>query len=296
MLFRSNRGRDVAVSNDGKWLAVASNKVTLYGASTLDYLWSHDNECNSVSFSPDSRQLVSGNVGEVKVLDVRTGRRVKSFRHENVQKAVFSHDGTRVLSGEYAPSLREPSLIHLSASFSGTCRLWDLSVEEQEDPVRSVKFSENGSLLAIRQSVNLEMWETSTWKCLWSVQCEADYINFSPGGLQVLAGTKVYDVRAGGTLGDDRHVLESMYDHVHLVSDELGKWECSWCMRSFEKKGEYWFNHSDRWLSIVEEHGLQHVFQFIEDYGNIRDIKGCQSYVAFVCHDELLVLDTSPQV
>ena len=165
--------------------------------------------------------------------------------------------------------------------------------EEEEDTVGSVKFSEDGSFLAISRSTNLELWTTSTWDRMWSVQCEADHINFSPGGLQVLAGNKVYDARMGGTLGENRHVLESMYDHVHLVSDGLGKWECSWCMRSFLKKGEYWFNHSDRWLWIVEEHGLQRVFHFLEDYGNIRDIKGCQSYVAFVCDGKLLILDTS---
>ena len=92
---------DVAVSNDGKWLAVAADS-TLYDASTLDRIWSHDRCSEFISFSPDSCQLVSANRinGKVSLIDVPTGNLVKSFRHANVRRAVFSHDGTRVLSGE----------------------------------------------------------------------------------------------------------------------------------------------------------------------------------------------------
>ena len=95
-----SRGRDVAVSRDGKWLAVASSKTILYDASTLDCIWSHDIECNSVSFSPDSHQLVCGHSGGVQLLNVQAGSRVNSFQHESVQRAVFFHDGTRVISGK----------------------------------------------------------------------------------------------------------------------------------------------------------------------------------------------------
>ena len=90
----------VAVSHDGKWLAVASSKTILYDAGTLDCIWSHDNVCNSVSFSPDSHQLVCGHSGGVQLLNAQTGSRVNSFQHENVQRAVFFHDCTRVISGE----------------------------------------------------------------------------------------------------------------------------------------------------------------------------------------------------
>ena len=95
--------RDVAVSNDGKWLAVAAGKTTsLYDASTLDRIWSHDYDSWFVSFSPDSCHLVSANFdyAEVSLFDVQTGNLVKSFKHAWVRRAVFSHDGTRVLSGE----------------------------------------------------------------------------------------------------------------------------------------------------------------------------------------------------
>ena len=91
------------MSNDGKWLAVASIGTTsLYDASTLDCIWSHDLRSLSVSFSPDSCLLVSANLfdDKAKLLDVQTGNVLKSFKHDRVFKAVFSRDGSRVLSGE----------------------------------------------------------------------------------------------------------------------------------------------------------------------------------------------------
>ena len=93
----------VAVSNDGKWLAVASYKtISLYDTNTLDCIWSHDRQSDFVSFSRDSCQLVSANLFDDKaeLFDAQIGSFVKSFKHDRVSSAVFSHDGTRVLSGE----------------------------------------------------------------------------------------------------------------------------------------------------------------------------------------------------
>ena len=82
-----------------------------------------------------------------------------------------------------------PILIHLPA-YNGTCRLWDvhLTEEEQQEDVRvcSVKFSEDGSLLAVLRWENLETWKTSTWDRLWSVPFDGYSVDFSPDGLRVL--------------------------------------------------------------------------------------------------------------
>ena len=91
----------VAVSNDGKWLAVrAGISILLYDASTLDCIWSHYWKSWFISFSPDSCQLVSANYEQVSLIDIQTGNCIKSFTHFNARRAIFSHDGTRVLSGE----------------------------------------------------------------------------------------------------------------------------------------------------------------------------------------------------
>ena len=83
-----------------------------------------------------------------------------------------------------------PILIHLPASH-GTCRLWDLHLteeEQQEDgSALRVKFSEDGSLLAVTRDFHLDMWQTSTWERLWSAPCNRCNIDFSPDCLRVLA-------------------------------------------------------------------------------------------------------------
>ena len=191
----------------------------------------------------------------------------------------------------------EPGLIHLPASIDGTCRLWDLHLteeEQQEDTVRGVKFSEDCTLLAVSWSANLELWKTSTWVRLWSVPCEAtdaDDIDFSRDGLRVFVMGITYDVLSGDRLNQIDFMPMSMHDHVH-EGEIWNKLECKQCMRSFSKKGEYWFTRSGRWLWIVEEHGAKRLIHIPAEYGHIRGIKGCQCYIAFMCDGKLLVLDT----
>ena len=93
----------VAVSNDSKWLALASDKtISLYDASTLDCIWSHGRRSDSISFSPDSCQLVAANLinNKVELIDIQTRDLVRSLKHKGVERAIFSHDGSRVISGE----------------------------------------------------------------------------------------------------------------------------------------------------------------------------------------------------
>ena len=156
-----------------------------------------------------------------------------------------------------------PFFIHPPAS-NDICRLWDphLTEEDQREDgsVRKVKFSENGSFLAVRRPTTLEMWMVSTWERLWSVPCRGGTIDFSADGLQVLVedgeggeyNVKIvhwYDVRSGDALGENNSMPESMHDHVHIFRGEVGKkWECAKCKSSLFERGEYWFTISDRWL------------------------------------------------
>ena len=106
---------NVSVSNDGKWLAVASRDgrtswISLYDASTLDCIWSHDRDSEFISliFSPDSSQLVSVRSNCVELLNVQTGD-IKSFFQLPVTGAVVSHNSTRLLSGKSCSSLCKSS-------------------------------------------------------------------------------------------------------------------------------------------------------------------------------------------
>ena len=193
-----------------------------------------------------------------------------------------------------------PILIHLPASHE-TCRLWDIHLTEEEQRedgrVKRVKFSEDGSLLAVLRMENLEMWKTSTWECLRSVPCEGYSIDFSPDGLRVLMKNSrenvyAYDVRSGDAQGEIDSMPYSMHDHVRIFWGKVvDKWECAKCESSFLKNGEYWFTDSDRWLWAAEEGVARRSIYIPAEYGGVNDIKSYSSYVAIGCDSGLLVLD-----
>ena len=196
-------------------------------------------------------------------------------------------------------SANRPNLIHLPASL-GTCRLWDLHLtgeEQQEDGrVWRVKFSVDGSFLAVLQRENLTMWKTSTGDRLWSVPFDGYSLDFSPDGLRVLVkdedeNVHAYDVRSGDALGEIDSTPNSMHDHVHMFWREVGGiWECSQCESSF-LNGEYWFTESGRWLWVVEERVARRLIHIPAEYA-FYNIKGYSGYVAFGTDSGLFVLDT----
>ena len=187
-----------------------------------------------------------------------------------------------------------PILIHLPASHNGTCRLLDIHLAEQpeDNPVHSIKFSEDGSLLAIKQSGTLCMWKTSAWEHLWSVPCEGRRI-MSHDSLQVIMDSSseyhAHDARSGDRLGGVRHMPRSMHDHVHTLHGKVGD-ICDKCETSLLKNGEYWFTFSDSWLWVVEEGVARRLIHFIEGFW---DIKAYSVYVAVGTVNGLLVLNTT---
>ena len=197
-----------------------------------------------------------------------------------------------------------PILIHLPASDTGFCRLWDLHLTEEEQRegrrVYGVKFSEDGSLLVVISEDNLEMWKASTWECLWSVPCIGRDIDFSHDGLRVLvkshANIHAYDARSGDALGEVHSMPNSMHDHFHLFLKRAeDEWECAVCGNSLLKNGEYWFAYSDRWLWVVEEGVARRLIHIPENFCAMKVYSG---YVAIGCDTGLIVLalDRNPEI
>ena len=207
--------------------------------------------------------------------------------------------------------MNRSSLTHLPAS-DNICRLWDVHLTEEElqedGPFWSVKFSVDGSLLAVLQVNILEMWKTSTWERLWSVLVPFRLswiyiIDFSPDGLRVLVkdvGERghAFDVRSGEALGEIDSMPDSLHDHVHMFSGKVGEeWKCRKCESSLLNNGEYWFTESDCWLWVVEERVARRLIHIPAEY-DIKDIKAYSRYVAIGHLGGLLVLDTgrNPEV
>ena len=131
--------------------------------------------------------------------------------------------------------VRVVSISHLSiVGYNGQCRIWDphLPMEEEPNrsPVRNVKFSGDGSKLAVvRYSDQIEMWTKSNGECQWSKQINL-HVNyeiclaFSTDDSKIVckSGDKtiILDAESGEQCNsEDAFDFESIHDHVHYVDD-----------------------------------------------------------------------------
>ena len=103
----------VAVSNDGKWIAVGTlDGVFVWDAATFRQAIRHseDEDIDGVDFSPDSMRMVSSAYGNAIVWDLATRKQVQILRHQYYLRAAkYSPQGDRIAT----------------ATDDGSVRLWD---------------------------------------------------------------------------------------------------------------------------------------------------------------------------
>ena len=121
--------------------------------------------------------------------------------------------------------------MHAAVSINGTCRLWDLSFPKEKDDVGSVdalKFSGDGSMLAVVRNRNPEVWNVPSWKQIsrkpqsWSNPKTKTYlfddfqvaIQISP--LVIMLFATQSDTSTDEAIG---FKYESMHDHIHMVRE-----------------------------------------------------------------------------
>ncbi|KAH7318913.1 hypothetical protein B0J17DRAFT_711035 [Rhizoctonia solani] len=198
----------IAVSPDGVYIASGSYDSTIRvwnsknGELITDPIKAHHDRVTSVAFSPDSTRIVStGAFDCLRVWSVQNGKKIASAgtrdRTECICTAVFSADGSRILSGhgdraicfwdaQTGELISEQPGQHLdhieslafsadglrfaSTSIDGTINIWDTGsqqivlklFEEWSKDVNQATFSPNNSYIATTKYGGVRLWDAKS--------------------------------------------------------------------------------------------------------------------------------------
>lgn len=107
----------------------------------------HDGGISTVSFSPDSRYVLSGNDSTLRVWEINTGKEIVRMLQDYVASATFSRDGNYILSG----------------SWNGVVTIWDAKTGKDIARVNhcgpSVAFSSDGQYFASGCGFGARVWK-----------------------------------------------------------------------------------------------------------------------------------------
>ncbi|KAE9387351.1 WD40 repeat-like protein [Gymnopus androsaceus JB14] len=201
------------------WNTWVTNVPKLTGHVSLNQLVviPHEDEVNSVAFSPDGTQIVSGSGDEsVRIWDASTGKEMHKLEgHTNwVYSVAFSPDGTQIVSGSGDESVR----------------IWDAStgkemhkLEGHTGWVYSVAFSPDGTqIVSGSGDRSVRIWDASTGKEMHKLEGHTGQVYsvaFSPDGTQIVSGSGDVSVRIwDASTGKEMHKLEGHTGQVYSVA------------------------------------------------------------------------------
>jgi WD40 repeat protein len=205
-LKQEGNWRSLAFSPDSRYVAAAEvlqrsggNRDTKFsvriwafdgwrGAARLE---GHRDVITQISFSPDSKQLVSSSLDQtVKVWDVARAKETLTFHEEApVLSAAFSPDGLHIASGsaDRTVKLWAPVGNHLRTLSAGVRR------------INNVEFSPDGQRLAAGCDFGTIVWDAisgmETWRDAWGGPYAR--VAWSPHGNRLAVGSVVWDSVTG---------------------------------------------------------------------------------------------------
>ncbi|HWQ31514.1 MAG TPA: serine/threonine-protein kinase [Blastocatellia bacterium] len=183
--------RSLAISPDGKWLAVPGRlEARLRDAASGELLQQyvgHDNHVLCVAFSPDGAQLLTGGMDNTaRLWDRASGRLLATLRGHSdwVWSVKFSPDGKTIATG----------------SRDRTVKLWDFTTLAERatlrghtDEVFSVAFAPDGRRLATGSNdQTIRLWNLTTLQEVLTLRDHTDQVwsvAFSADGLTLVSGS-----------------------------------------------------------------------------------------------------------
>jgi RNA polymerase sigma factor (sigma-70 family) len=209
-----NPATTVAVSRDGKLLAIGSTEIRVYelpGGKVKVKLPGHAFACYGLEFSADGKTLVSGGSEEidpkkdppqrsdVRLWDLATGKEVRQFEPFPVwplTMVAYSPDGKFVLPGVLSAEPGRPAGLPVWEAGTGK----EVARVEVSGLLTRMAFSPDGKVLALatdaerlKRVVRVELWDAATWQKVATLEghtSPVDVLAFSADGKFLVTGAQ----------------------------------------------------------------------------------------------------------
>jgi len=269
----------VAVSPDGKTLATVisdmrtmspENAIKLWDITTGKELATYEGHTEGtvcLEFSPDGKILATGglNDGNVRFLDVRTGKEIGHYRpnvereDNTVHSVKFSPDGKTVALLIEPLNNATGASFHTLMYFSWNVRLLDVASGQEKTnfhsgDVRYMAFSPDRKTFATGYGSTVNLWDLTTGAQIDTIELEngwARSIAFSPDGRKLAMGgdeVRLWDVVDKGTPQRVGRHEESI---VSVVFSQDGK---RLATASQDRTATIWNTTTYEELAIVKGH------------------------------------------
>lgn len=173
--YRTTHKEGLALSPDGKRLAIASDVIKIWDTSSgseMQTLTGHTNEIPTLAFSPHGEELASGSWDNtVRLWDVATGHEIWNFgpQSHHIGALDFSPDGQTLAS----------------ASWDGMIKYWNTKTGREsrafkghDNKINRLVFSQDGTRIVSCSNDNtVKLWDFATGSAIQTLRGHGDTIN-----------------------------------------------------------------------------------------------------------------------